>query len=419
MSSSPAETATPPTKRKRDALREQEDEELEIDVTLPEPPSKKAKRKEKKSKSRPKKESTEEFVKEDVDESQEAVDAVQSKEKSTPASSVADTAKRSEYGIWIGNLPFSVTKDTLRKFLLDEGGIDGQDITRVHMPTGDKGSNKGFAYIDFTTPAVLDIALTLSERLIMGRRCLIKNAKSFEGRPQKSAAETGANGNVSAKPPSQRVFVGNLSFDITREELAEHFSQAGLVEDVFMATFEDSGKSKGFAWVRFGDLEAAKAAVQGFIWKTPENVEEEQAEGGASDEEKPKSKRKNHKPRKWFINRIHGRPLRCEFAEDAQTRYKKRYAGGSSKDRQANEVQSKQDRSAGIVDEEDLAGLAQQAAAARTVAPKKKDSYKGAREQHDRKGRDARTVAPGKALANTQRATGAIVEARGNKVTFE
>ncbi|KAF2169284.1 hypothetical protein M409DRAFT_65001 [Zasmidium cellare ATCC 36951] len=405
MSSSP-EMADSDKKRKRKVESDDDDDKLEIDINLPEPPSKKAKRKEKKQAKVKSKKPADETTVDGADSVKNEFDA----EKKPAPADATEPAKRSDYGIWIGNLPFNATKDTLRQFLLREGGIDEGEVTRVHMPTGARAQNKGFAYIDFKSPAILEVALTLSERLEGGRRLLIKNAKSFEGRPKESAASKTAE---STKEPSKRVFVGNLSFDVTKDHLAEHFGQAGKVDDVFMATFEDSGKSKGFAWVTFADLEAAKNAVQGYIWKEPE-VEEDDADDG--DEPHPKSKK--HKPRKWFINRFQGRELRCEYAEDAQTRYKKRYGSAKGATKTSD---SAQDAAPGA--EDTLEGLAQEAAGARSTAPRKnprmKHLDKDQRQEERRKRFDARTIAPGKALANTQRATGAIVAGKGSKVTFD
>lgn len=404
MSSSPV-VSDPDKKRKRQVASEDDDDKLEIDINLPEPPSKKAKRKEKKQAKAKSTKSTAVEISADGVES-EKIEGT-SEKGVAPAQATQTPAQRSDYGIWVGNLPFNATKDTLREFLLKEGGIDEGEITRVHMPTGPRAQNKGFAYVDFKSQAILEVALTLSEKLTGGRRLLIKNAKSFEGRPKENAA---SKIDESVKEPSKRVFVGNLSFDVTRGELSEHFGQAGKVDDIFMATFEDSGKSKGFAWITFADIEAAKNAVQGYIWREPEPDEEEAVPG-----EEPHPKAKKHKPRKWFINRLHARELRCEFAEDAQTRYKKRFGKAKPSDSAHNAAPGAEDT---------LEGLAQEAASARSNAPKKRDSRmkhldKDARQEERRKRHDVRMIAPGKALANTQRASGAIVAGKGSKVTFD
>ena len=425
----------PQTKRKRN----QDDiAELEIDINLPEPASKKARRKEEK------KAATKTTTKQPSDLSLAAGDLVKAYfDGDTAQHSQGPQAaqKRSEYGIWIGNLPFTATREILREFLKREGGIEGRDVIRLHLPAphekgeGErKAQNKGFAYIDFTTEEVVGKALALSEKLVSGRRVLIKPAKSFEGRPeQKPAEETRSAGK---KAPSKRVFVGNLGFDVTREDVWEHFSRAGEVEDVFLASFEDSGKCKGFGWVRFGEVEAAGKAVRGFVFE--DDGEEEGASGEDAGERddvgaegvkavemetkhKQNSKRQKQQ-KKWFINRLHGRPLRCEFAEDPQTRYKKRFnskhdaAKSSRHDEEDPNHPAAATVSVGNGDAE-IQDLAQKAAAARPQKPRKAEDKEQRREDR-RKRHDARTVAPGKALASTQRASGAIVEGSGRKIQF-
>ncbi|KAH0378136.1 hypothetical protein KCU92_g8880, partial [Aureobasidium melanogenum] len=439
----PKVTKVEKTKKRKRVLPE---DEIEVDVNAPEPPSKKAMREAKKAAKR---------AKEDPEGAAAAAAAA-------AATAAADgEKKRSDYGIWIGNLAFAVDKDMLRVFLTRQAQIPEAEITRLNMPVPQgppqpgrtKPSNKGFAYVDFATEESLNKAIAMSETLVSGRKVLIKNAKSFEGRPAQATATINAlAGNADSSeaaaaaggaapnkigpngkpilPPSKRVFVGNLNFDVTREDLETHFSQAGELEDVFMATFQDSGKCKGYAWIRFAELEAAESAVRGFIWKfdeasddeeeeEEEESEDKKAENSASDSDsddedatdKKKDTKKTKKPkkqnkRKWFINRLHGRPLRCEFAEDASTRYKKRFG----KERPATESHIS-----------DAAPIAEVDGAAQE-RPQKRSRPKGdadARQEARRKKFDARKIRPGNALANAPRASAAIVEASGKKISFD
>ena len=59
-----------------------------------------------------------------------------------------------------------------------------------------------------------------------------------------------------------KVFVGNMSFDTTREELQELFAQAGEVTEVVVPTDRMSGRPRGFAFVSFASDEHAAAAIQ-------------------------------------------------------------------------------------------------------------------------------------------------------------
>ncbi|MFW5883308.1 MAG: RNA recognition motif domain-containing protein, partial [Verrucomicrobiota bacterium] len=61
-----------------------------------------------------------------------------------------------------------------------------------------------------------------------------------------------------------KVFVGNLPFNITAEELTELMSEAGPVEDVYMVADRETGRPRGFAFVTFDSPETAQAAIEKF-----------------------------------------------------------------------------------------------------------------------------------------------------------
>ncbi|KAJ5555519.1 Nucleotide-binding alpha-beta plait [Penicillium sp. DV-2018c] len=351
--------------------------ELEIDISAPEPVSKKELRKAKKRKG-------------DKAGDADDVEKPKSDKPSKPQSKEGETdGKRSKYGIWIGNLSFTVTSEELRMFFTANSDISESDITRIHLPKGPerfgRPQNKGFAYVDFSTKKALQEAIGLSEQLMTGRRVLIKDANSYEGRPAKSETQETTK---SGHPPSKRIFVGNLSFDVTRETLEENFSKCGTVTNVHMATFQDSGKCKGYAWVEFEELAAAEAAVRGFMLVKEDDGEEDDSDSDSdSATEKKKSKKLKPRMQRVWVNQLMGRRMRMEFAEDASTRYKKRFGKDAEK----------KDGGAAITEVDDES------------RPRPRDNKKR-RESIDESRYSKETV---------QKLSGAIVEGRGQKTTFD
>ncbi len=57
------------------------------------------------------------------------------------------------------------------------------------------------------------------------------------------------------------MFVGNLSYSTTREDLKEIFAAAGKVVDVKIPTDRVTGQSRGFAFVELEDDEAAQRSI--------------------------------------------------------------------------------------------------------------------------------------------------------------
>ncbi len=58
---------------------------------------------------------------------------------------------------------------------------------------------------------------------------------------------------------SKRIYVGNLPFSATEDEIRELFSQHGTVEAVNLITDRETGRPRGFGFVEMGDEEAAAA----------------------------------------------------------------------------------------------------------------------------------------------------------------
>jgi RNA recognition motif-containing protein len=59
-----------------------------------------------------------------------------------------------------------------------------------------------------------------------------------------------------------KLFVGNLSFQATEEDLRELFQQAGIVETVRIITDQFTGRPRGFGFVEMATKEEATKAVE-------------------------------------------------------------------------------------------------------------------------------------------------------------
>ncbi|KAI1395331.1 hypothetical protein F4819DRAFT_492588 [Hypoxylon fuscum] len=338
------EPPSPPEVVDSSKKRKSQVDEIEVDLTLPEPPSKKAKRLLKKGKPLPPKPKS--------DDEAESEDELPIPKTAGKGGKKEGKGQRAEHGVWIGNLPFTLTRVELFKWLVENSGgtIKEENITRVNLPTSkNKGygktapdspkENKGFAYVDFNAESAAIAAMALTETEIDGRKVLIKNSSSFEGRPNKETSTTengGAaaaagkgKGKADAQPPSKKIYVGNLSFQTTEDDLRAQFEKCGDIEWVKVATFEDSGKCKGFGWVKFKEPEAAGWAVKGFVRikeeiETEDDFRDKSDDAESGDAEEPKEEKK-FKTRKWWVNRLKGREIKIELAEDDHVRYKKRF----------------------------------------------------------------------------------------------
>ncbi len=61
-----------------------------------------------------------------------------------------------------------------------------------------------------------------------------------------------------------KLYVGNLPYNTTEDELRTLFSQAGTVASVALIKDRDTGQSKGFAFVEMSNQGEAEKAIQTF-----------------------------------------------------------------------------------------------------------------------------------------------------------
>jgi cold-inducible RNA-binding protein len=65
-----------------------------------------------------------------------------------------------------------------------------------------------------------------------------------------------------------RIYVGNLSYEVTEDELAAEFGAFGKVDSVSIPSDRYSGRPRGFAFVDMGSKSEAEAAIAGLNGKT-------------------------------------------------------------------------------------------------------------------------------------------------------
>jgi RNA recognition motif-containing protein len=66
---------------------------------------------------------------------------------------------------------------------------------------------------------------------------------------------------------STKLYVGNLSFDTSAQDLETMFGESGTVQSASIIEDRDTGRSRGFAFVEMSSAEEAKAAITAFDGK--------------------------------------------------------------------------------------------------------------------------------------------------------
>jgi RNA recognition motif-containing protein len=61
---------------------------------------------------------------------------------------------------------------------------------------------------------------------------------------------------------STKIFVGNLNFQATEQDLQDLLSSYGAIQEVYMPKDRETGRPRRFAFVTFEDAAAAQAALE-------------------------------------------------------------------------------------------------------------------------------------------------------------
>ena len=72
---------------------------------------------------------------------------------------------------------------------------------------------------------------------------------------------------ISHKELSVNIYVGNLAFTTTDQDLRQLFEPYGVVDEIRVITDRDTGRSKGFGFVEMPDSTTAKTAIAGLQGK--------------------------------------------------------------------------------------------------------------------------------------------------------
>jgi len=98
-----------------------------------------------------------------------------------------------------------------------------------------------------------------------------------------------------------KLYVGNLSYDTTEDDIRNLFAQSGTVSEVALIKDRDSGTSKGFAFVTMSSQDEAKKAIEQFNGRSLGNREmtvnvarpREERSGGGDDSNRSGGYRSN------------------------------------------------------------------------------------------------------------------------------
>ncbi|KAH7166043.1 hypothetical protein EDB81DRAFT_271484 [Dactylonectria macrodidyma] len=148
-----------------------------------------------------------------------------------------------EATVYIGNIDERATSAMVYEIMLQMGPIHN-----IHMPRDRvTQTHQGFGFVEFRTPTDAEYAANVMNGVKLYGKSLRVNKASAD---KQKAAEVGA-----------ELFIGNLDAMVDEKILYDTFSRFGPLLSLPKVAREESGASKGFGFVSYGDFESSDAAI--------------------------------------------------------------------------------------------------------------------------------------------------------------
>ncbi len=169
--------------------------------------------------------------------------------------------------LFVAGLPDSISEDVLKQLFEAAGGT----VLQVSIPKDRMtGRPRGFGFVTLSTPAEAQTARDALDGSLQGGKSI--SVRPFQAEPPRRDS-VGPGGPRSSGPrpsggpgaPNRTLYVGNLPYDCTQQELEELINTAtageGQVVRIHMPTDPD-GRKRGFGFVTMSSTDTAKSAAE-------------------------------------------------------------------------------------------------------------------------------------------------------------
>ena len=169
----------------------------------------------------------------------------------------AAAAYANDRTVYIEGLPFESNEAQVREFFK---AIKSGEILSVRLPTWqDSGRLRGYGHVEFNKPQAAKDALKL-DGSYMGKR-FIKVSTPMVPRTLQ-IQEQRVHATVVRPAGCRTIFVKNLPYDTTEEEITESFKVFGKIQTVRIPVWGHTNQQKGVAYLDFKREDSAEIAVK-------------------------------------------------------------------------------------------------------------------------------------------------------------
>lgn len=142
----------------------------------------------------------------------------------------------------------------LKEFFEKVGPVNEAQIVKDRV----SNRSKGVGYVEFKDEDSVTAALQLTGQKLLGIPVIVQLTEAEKNRQSRNAESSGGHPN---SIPFHRLYVGNIHFSITEQDLQNVFEPFGELEFVQLQK-DDNGRSRGYGFVQFRDAGQAREALE-------------------------------------------------------------------------------------------------------------------------------------------------------------
>ncbi|KAL1829111.1 hypothetical protein ACET3Z_007523 [Daucus carota] len=148
--------------------------------------------------------------------------------------------------VYVGNLPYDVGSEQLAGMFQEAGVVERAEI----IYDRETGQSRGFGFVSMHTVEEAETAVAMFSGYELNERLLTVNKASPKGtRPERVF-----------RPPN-RIYVGNLPWEVDNAGLKEMFSKHGKVLNARVVCDRESNRSRGFGFVTMSTTSEMNDAI--------------------------------------------------------------------------------------------------------------------------------------------------------------
>ncbi|KAH7128381.1 hypothetical protein B0J11DRAFT_269644 [Dendryphion nanum] len=178
----------------------------------------------------------------------------------TPTSPEPTEDDRDKRTIFVQQISQRAETRHLRAFFEVIGPVVEAQIVKDRVT----GRSKGVGYVEFKEEESVPKAIELTGQKLKGVPIIAQHTEAEKNRASRATA-TESNTNSNNQAPFHRLYVGNIHFSVTEQDLEAVFGPYGELEHVQLQrddTPQGAGRSRGYGFVQYRDPAAAKAALE-------------------------------------------------------------------------------------------------------------------------------------------------------------